>query len=1079
MPPLKKFQQTPLEVQVESSTKKTQRITTTPDQKIQQLNFDSERIIGKPLTAESLGYFDVDPGVTGDYDFRAAFEGAPHGWIQTILGELQKKAASSVENIPRIDDSYQNNFMINYHSYVSPLPIPLQGFVTNAEIIKQVDAPYESFTLSMTCSFDFATALFAGEDGHPSPGGWILVRQKNIPTDDIEQVSEMTGFELDPRFHENLNSAPALFFGTVSEINWVVGSDENGNFTCEITLTANSFIHNLIHGEFRTSAIVGKDQTKSNLTPSEYVIANDPNTDKPVIIKKDTSEKLETIQGSESSRFMLNSKDYLDFIIQMIMNSSGQFKDEDGVYKSNEANTKLPNSYILKNMLQYMAYPVLPLSLYAEPMDIETFYDNLIESAQEGLVSFQDRLSTIRGQGFTLPDNLIEPFISGLTYILEGAVAENTSYYSDLTGRTEVGGVTLPSGDDVGLRTSFDSTYSDGKTPLFDSVRAIDVNGGKRAMMNVSLSLQEFLDAFKQTLSIDNEMYYKNLTLGEMIHVASTRDDVPHSTSLYPAMPKYEILDQDIKHIKNLQVKGQTVWGLLKATFQTDPELIEFYPTMIPLTGYHSRESQFSKVYEKVQGHKPNPLWSLIGGIPTIVYRYKPLHPQLKGEISKEKIDSLNKFHNKLNRTTYVKSQMQYKTIYETNKNLFSVTNNEGKSESVYIDNSYYEKDTSGNVPDASSSSEYDENKYYDELTNVARSVDSYTIYGQKDYYRPTLIRKEQIVTMQFNQDDTLRVNGTHTSDPAVESASGLIKYAITPSLVLNKDSAMRHGLRMYENVYPFFDLQNYNADSFEKVVQDVVKLVESGKTIQEAIAESSANGKLNSYPNYAIKAGVCSERSYMLYGDEQKYFRGTLVCKGLSEKVIFPGTWLEVAISPYKEKRNAMDKSERFMLVYCIGVNQGYAVDNETGMIINTTNVIFERGSIGAVIPNFPTTKSFDLENSRQSLIDRVISDEEVIRQVSVSRSPMHKELEPIVLKESDSIDEDVVYVITDTKHINNAYRLGIITKEQRDEYLSYDIDGNIFGWPFQSMKEYNDAFIQTLPQDKQDKIKPELKGE
>jgi hypothetical protein len=1079
MPPLKKFQQTPLEIQVDASTKKTQTITTTPDQKIQQLSFDTESIIGKPLTADSLGYFDVDPGITGDYDFRGAFEGAPHGWIQTILGELQKKASSSIENIPRIDDSYQNNFMINYHSYVSPLPIPLQGFVTDAQIVKQVDAPYESFTLSMTCSFDFASALFAGEDGHPSPGGWILVRQKNIPTDNSEQISEMTNFDLDPRFHENLNSAPALFFGTVSEINWVVGSDETGNFTCEITLTANSFIHNLIHGEFRTSAIVGKDQTKSNLTPSDYVIANDPNTNQPVIVKKDTSETLETIQGSETSRFMLNSKDYLDFIIQMIMNSSGQFKDDDGVYRTNESNTKLPNSYILKNMLQYMAYPVLPLSLYAEPMDIETFYDNLIESAEQGLVSFQNRLSTIRGQGFTLPDNLIEPFMEGLTYILEGAVAENTSYYSELTGRTNVGGVTLPSGDDVGLRTSYDSTYSDGKTPLFDSVRARDVNGGKFAMMNVSLSLQEFLDSFKQTLRIDNETYYKNLTLGEMIHVASTRADVPTSSSLYPAMPKYEILDQDIKHIKNLQVKGQTVWGLLRATFQTDPELIEFYPTMIPLTGYYSRESQFSKDYEIIQGHKPNPLWNLIGGIPTIVYRYKPLHPQLKGEISKEKIDSLNKFHNTLNRNTYVKSQMQYKTIYETNKSLFTITNQEGKSESIYIDNSYYEKDESGSFPDADSSNSTETNAYLDELSSASRSVGGSFNIPSRGYYRPTLIRKEQIVSMQFNQDDTLRVNGTHTSDPAVESASGLIKYAITPSLVLNTDSAMRHGLRMYENVYPFFDLQNYNADSFEKVVQDVVELVKSGKTITEAISESSAKGKLNSYPNYAIKAGACSERSYMLYGDEQKYFRGTIVCKALSEKVIFPGTWIEVAISPYKEKRNAMDKSERFMLVYCIGVNQGYAVDNETGMIINTTNIIFERGSIGAVIPNFPTRKSFDLEGSRQSLINRVISDEEVVRQSSVSRSPMHKELEPIVMKESETIDEDVVYVITDTKHINNAYRLGMITKEQRDEYLSLDIDGNMFGWPFQSMEEYNKAFIETLPQDKQDRIKPELRGE
>lgn len=1095
--------QTPLSSQISTTqTKAPQAVasTTTSGEQTQHLVFNDLRINEKGMVSPNMSYFKGDQGRDFESDWTEAFLGtdgeiAPHGWIQAILVGLLEAQTHVLPEVPEVPDTYNNNFIVNYHSHITPMPIPLQGFITNIDITKTTEAPYESCVINLKTSFNFATALFAGDDGHPSPGGWILVRQKAVLNNDNSWAIDEGDITGTNGSEEIINqaaaidgpTAPAVFFGTISELNYAVTPDENGNFECNITLVANSFIHNLIHGQFRTSAIVGKDQTRSiDNTFEDYTVVDDPNANSPVITPLKEGTPLDTIKGFESNRFMFNSKEWLNFMTAQIMSSQGKYIDEKGKFTVD--GPRANNTDIMRNMMKFLGYPVLPLSLLAEPTDIEVFYKTFFQTFAETGTTFDNRLSLFQGlRGIQIPDAFVEVLLKGAVFILNAAVAENDQFKADQTTL----GSGIPSADAIGQFTSWDkSIQTKGFFKRFTGRDATEYNYGS---FIVGDSLEEFKQKFRDTFK--QRSYYENMSLGDVIHIVGQRDDVPDNVALYPALPKFNIQDQDITHVKNLVSKGQTIWGLLRATFQTDPELIEFYPTMIPLKGYASLGVASYETATPLddrfnyRSHPSANFWVQLGGIPAIVYRYKPLHPQLKGEISKEKIDKLNEYHQKLRRSTYLKEKMNYRTVTESFQQFTSTYGDE--TISIYNDNSYYElrkigQEFTGIGRGDNFGPTYD--KVIDRLQSIS---DLYAKkYGEdgfvvnlgdpKQFYRPELIRKEQIVSMNFRQDDTLRVNATHTSDPAMESSSGLLKYALTPSIVLNTPSAMKHGLRMYENVYPFFDLQTYNADSFEQIVKKIVDLVNGGASLSDALKQANSEGSLDSFPSYAIKATSCSERSYMLYGDEQKYFTGVITCKGTMSQEFIPGAWIEIDMAQYRQTRAPIDSNERFLLVYCTGVTKTHSVDQETGNVIQITDVTFERGSIGAVIPNFPTRKDFNLDDMRQELLGQAITKKVLLDAKGIRRSPQHTQLEPIVMQptQTPSDTQKAVRVIRDQKYIDGAFLAGIITQEQRAQYLAPDEDGIPAGWPVTDMELINRAAYETLDDNYQDQVKAQLKG-
>lgn len=1072
-------QQTPLQTQIQTAKKETAPKAPPGANPTQYLSFDDQKIL-EPRARPDENLIGGQARKSHDFfTWEDAFEDGPHGWLQSLLKPIidgSFKATVQFEDTP---DSYQNNFQINYHSHHSPLPIPIQGFVTGLNITKTTEAPYESCAMTLRIPFNFATALLAGEDGHPSTGGWILIRQKTIPNADTVELSEAAGFEIDPRF-EKLADSPSLFLGTVSEIDWNIFSDQNGNFMCDVTIVVSSFIHNLMYGQFRSTAIVGEDQKakdeKRSYTTTEF------DGSSPQINSVVSGKPLPTIATYSSNEFMFNGKEWTDFITEQVMMMQGKLKNEKGQWE-NDPDGGLTMTGSLRNMLSFMGYPVLPLSFYAEPLDIETFYQTFLDDVLSG--------QRVYGQGnfagLAIPEQVLIPLVTGAIYLLEAAVQENDIYTSNV----------FESSQDLSRRTQFSDTVQ-GNTGR-DVV--------KQGVLETTTNLKELRERFIETFRQSNLSAYTGMRLGDIIHVASSRDDVPLESNLYPAMPKINIKDASITHIKNLSAKNGTIWGLLKGTFQPDEELIEFYPTMIPLTGWSSRAestqiatqnaeqlSQDSNgfIYSSMgwRNSTRHPLWQAIGGIPAIVFRYKPLHPQIKGQITADRINSINAFHSKLNRTAILKEPMQYQTITEKYNELFSYVDSDGETKSFFDDNSYYERTVI--YTDIRTSTLLDsEGKIIEEAFKTLRNYrenqtaalnssdlsfieeDSYS----EDVYRPVLIRKEQIMSMSFRQDDTLRVNATFTQDPALRNVSGLIKYALTPSTILNTQSAMRHGLRMYESVYPFFDLQTYNSDSFESLAVKVDELIKKGNSVSDALKIAGQEG-LNNYPNYALLATGASERAYMLYGDEQKYFRGTVSVKAAAQQNLMQGTWIEFDLGlPNSARENLSNLHERFMLAYVIGLSYSYEIDQETGLVELVTNISFERGSLGAVIPNFPTRKDFDFEDFRQRNLAEYLQNEAIPNATGIRYNPLHSELKPVVIPKGDETDTTKSMVlIRDPIVIQYAYDNNMITEEQFNQYLTEDQDGIPAGWPTGNPDVINDAYIGSLPDDKKSQIKPQL---
>ena len=1078
--------QTPLQQQV-TQTSQTSLPQTTGSSGTQYIDFKEKEVGGdtKPIGNQ----FDVRQPPQHIGSWKEAFEDGPQGWVGLLLNSLPdaKSASEFLTSGNAVNESYANNFMINYHSFISPIPIPLQKYITSIDIIKTIEAPYESCTMTAKMPFDFASALFAGEDGHPSTGGWILVRQKQ-PKDDSSLIED---FELKSQY-EISNVAPALFFGVVSELSWNIFTDTEGTVLCEITINVNSFIHNLIHGEFRVSAIVGQDQKTDQTVLSEYVLA--PNEDSNVfenIIRKTEGVQLNTYSGYETNRFNFNASEYINYIGKLFNYSTG-IKDQ----STSEQITKLDNNVILSDMIHKFAYPVIPHSLLTEPYDIETYFNTFLTDITSGTDSAIQKLAKSPLLQ-NLPPFMLDAILTGLIYLIDIAVNESQFYTTENIFAGQISNATT-------FETTETTLPSGGKKSV-GRTRQIT----QFSLFDVTESLKNLKDQFKD--SMKQTTVYEGLRLGDILHVVSTRNDVPVESELWAALPKYEIKDQDLSHIKNLQSKNRTIWNMLKGTFQTDDQLIEFYPTIIPLTGWSSRAKSSSELDQLKEKQKelfekegyvgiyrsslsaPHPIWYAIGGIPAIVYRLKPMHPQLKGKITKEVIDKLTAYQSKLSRQTFFNEDMQYRTYFEEYIDNLTIKDDQtGKKDSIYNDNSYYEIRSNlasqnylaGGQELTTKQKELSEKsdalKYLEQKRKIAGEdfTDStnFEYYADNIIARPLFISPQQILSISMSQNDTLRINAVHVNDALITNSSGLIKYALTPANIVNTPSAIRHGLREYETTYPFTDTKAYESNIFERKIEEIKKALNNGKTFRQAFDETNFN-EIFSFPEYSIKSSALAERAYMIFGDDQKYFRGTLTCKGVLNLNLAQGMWIEVGLTnlPKDKKTNKYDKNERIMLIYCEAFSHGYSVSQETGLVELTTSIRFSRGSIGAILPNFPKRRYNNYDEVRKTNIIQYLQNEALkdIKSVKIKSN----EIQPIKASVPTETKDQVI-LIQDIKIIDSALKLGYITQAQYDEYTTRNDDGLIKGWPSDNFEQRQNIYIEDLPTSKQDQIKPEIKN-
>lgn len=976
------------------------------------------------------------------------------GWLGTIYHQIMKDTLDmSLLNSNDVND-YSNDFIINYHSYRAPAPIPIQTYATNVEITHATEAPYETATISLKMNFDFGVNLFAGEDGHPSPGGWILIRKKNV---DVEETGQLLNF--------SIQDSPALFLGTISNIQWGLNTDNAGNVESIITITVSSFIHNIMYGEYRISQFKLEDQPLDGLkrlkSKGEFL-----STDEARDIYEKQQYTLQT-EGYASNKFIF---DYAgeggwarQFERYRNLVQGLTYNEETGTWgRPAGKQFRVPPAFVLSEMMSDLCYPVLPLSFYAEPLDIRTFLSVHGPEIINGVVP-DGLLFRLTEQ---IPEFMVKALLEGVIYFVKAAALESPF---------------VTEGDDGVNAQAFANLTS------FNE-KDIDV---------INTRIVKYQENVGKLSSNIPDTAYEGLRLGDILHLATTNRHVPYSSPLWAAMPHRELKDYNISSFNNIESKSKTIWGLLKGSFQTDEESLEFFPTMIPLTGRDSqaipKEVSNKNRQQTLENNKrlgynrtrsslqyPHPLWAALGGIPTIVYRYKPMHPQLQGDLSKEKINKLiqeqKKYLPGLNA-----QELEYETMFGQTQESpeFTYDNKRGGRADEYIDNSYgddlpafdFSFDAIMTRHDSIENNlgREDAEREFEEALQRGASEALLDNLLRKIIVTIPIIEKDKILSVNWSQDDRLRVNATKTSEVGSSINSNLFRATLNSNYILNVDNALKHGLRVYENSLPLLsaDSQRFQySDAIEKVRDEIRKGVTDIDTLSGIFRDSASQTLQAGAPLYQ-RTTRHAERSYMLYGDEQKYWSGTITCMNIDSMNLVPGTWLEVQINSSGYVKNDLIGAP--FMCYLKGIDHSFDVDS-AGNIINTTVLNVDKVSIFGVIPNFPARKDANLERSESFLSEDFIFDTilDLLDNSSQNSNPDVVALGPqgssAETPEHQAIAKDI-----DRNWTQRAYSIGNITREQYLEYLES-------GFPSDAYSELNTS-IESAEESAGVSVKQSLK--
>lgn len=1176
---------------------------------VQQTEFSEKEIQGRVDTRRPTW----GPPLDKEQEKRKTF-------LQKTMPQIYKRIKSIKEGKDQLEDSYANNFIINYHSHQTLLPIPLQMFATDVSIVHQTESPYESATIRVNMGFDTAAVVFAGEDGHPSPGGWILIRHK--ATSDESLTPFLPSHLQNPRDENGLqNTAPAVFLGTVSGIDWNVNSDSNGTMQCIVTLSCNSFIHNIMQGEYATTGAYLQDELYS-FYKSTLQLNPDPTIPIPSKVKLDLltaelekavarqteaqatidamtstppreeynqaeldragaevaaateeisklSAEIDAVDanypadndylpgipssrdrniiadplfrpdGYTSNAFVTGLNSYSDYIGRLRKLLKGQ-----SITLSNGTTRtlSLKPSEALNDMLRKFAYPVMPLSFFAEPFDIEVIFNTYLMSInEENLPDDPDEFYESLKYGFYANQNGVAGGETQIEFITQALYLGIVYIHQDQYGTdafSRPGTVPITSGFGPQGADQFSVTDPDYFTDNPGGGRPVgrnyfSSNGGVTAPIT-GQKIDNYLE-YAELFTNNLPSLYKGLRLGDVIHVATNRDDVPLSSELWASMPKAEQSEIDPFQFSNMNIKNTTVWGLLSGSFQYDPEIVDFYPTIIPLRDQDARRLP-QKVYDNHPTYKtmeananllqkesgiadfrpksslfnPHPLWHAIGGIPTLVYRLKPMHPIIKNNISKDRIDKIRRVQDRARFGGFAVEPLQYITDFEKYIETQTV-NSQGKFQfrpvnDEYVDNSYFDelpKVVAGQGPKgevipgyATTQNEIitgeatDSFKLSKERQNELglTKEDKPVRHGLKkiDYEGgevslvdlnsvalPVFISRQEIKSLRFSQLDTLRINSVSckTSSARGEHLTGEAAY-IKSKFVTNLDSALKYGYRPYENIIPSLiakqktqNVQQAALTAVEEAIrrQGITDVAELYKIYTKALV--APGGDIASL----YRLGAAAERLYMMMGDEQKYFRGTMTCTALLDKDIQPGMWVEVAlaspdspINPYGATGGGYGLHAGVLFVYVLGVTHEHFVDQNTGLVVAETSINFERGSIGGVIPNFPSRLDNQrIKKDKQNLraVGREAAELEFFKMITDEIGPTIGSIKPAAF---DAVDFEA-YDDPTTPESTKAF-----IKDEGLEFFRQQLaQGNITREEYAEAVTQIEAGINPLPKD------------
>ena len=571
----------------------------------------------------------------------------------------------------------------------------------------------------------------------------------------------------------------------------------------------------------------------------------------------------------------------------------------------------------LRNSLRFLtdalAYPQLPVSINLEPMDLASF------------------LNIFVGSNFSL-----EELIGRLSLKVNAETLR--IYLRGILSAYEIIAIDSPIVNYKEIRTTVAGLYA----------HYTNNNSGNSIFGDQSDTTEE-IEKIKTFLDESGfEPYNDIIKISSIVHIATTRDHIPPSHPMWGCMPHDDIPFVDINRIKNVNMETTTVWDLMRGTFQTDSNIIEFFPTILSVS---ARDMQ----YYKEQNIEISNIHRFLGGIPTLILRMKPMHPMMgKYGINKQSIDSSKRFARAaVGLSTIKQPGLQYLTASEKIKDVLN-----GRKLSEYKDCSYGEV-----LP------------YFVEPTISSEHPDFVRARSL-----PAQIYQSEIIKMSYGLNDRARVNSVKVVNPQTKNMGSKLRYAIDGEAIQDVVSAVKHGLRSYDPIWPYNEFR-------------------SGPTSKPEVDEA---------PNYKLLNTHLSERCYLIMGDDQKYFAGTLVAMSLIDKGITPGQWVEVFLS---EGHDVSIYSKKSMLIYVEDITYDYDVNQLTGNITMKTFISFSRGSMGAQIPDFPYFKGPHIQLEKTDFDDEGGLQEEDIPGESGNpewRPPVGTEektlpeIEPIVKQET-----------------------------------------------------------------------------
>lgn len=698
-----------------------------------EMNFTQESVIdGRRLAPDDTFYANRDelpaiPWPVADAaDLKDEISSGNNGKaVITLIEWLIQKVKEYLSN----DNGYSfgQNFNITYHNHDITVPIPLSPFITNLNISESHNAPYTTADIELKIPFEHIQVMFRNGGGRIDPGGFICIRQKQAPT-----ASDI----IDNKRASNNHFLSHLF--CVSNINYIVQSQQQtGILTTTLTLNCSSYLSPLLAGQYVVSEATNVETSLQS--PQLEVLAEEINARLDALGVPADSPRRERLRltvpkgrrakrrGDIIGEFFYDTDLYNKFLSLVTEGSI----------------TRKHSGRDLKDLLTFLGYPKLPASITGE-FDLQKWISAIEKDLDKGAVFYVRLLRTI-GISEAKIQQIGEDLLKVFDQITRNDANPNAG--KAFADRPENFINTGAASSDVAIGPFKFKTTAAGPG---DTTIAAENLINELGVRNTLDSIGQFVEGIEQRI-------------GDTVRVITSIEDLPRGVDTnnlkqfpwYYSLGEKALHNENINKIGNLYSKGQTIWGACISTFQPDPKTHELFPVVIPLL-----DDAWFKV--------ANDFERKLGGILCIIYRRKPMHPQIN--LSRE---SLNKEYRGYRRVFGQKIDEEY-----------------------YQDISYkLDSEQLGLNQDSRIS-----------LANSREAVANGN--GAKEYYAnddvlPTIPHRD-VISVAFNHTNSDRVNGVQVMHPYSHTQPEL---STLTKPYINVADASRYGLRFYQTNYPFLDL--------------------------------------------------------------------------------------------------------------------------------------------------------------------------------------------------------------------------------------------------------------------------------